>query len=242
MRKAMLFAILSLFSLALFAAQNRITLRDGKTYTGVFLSGNSRTIEFQDDSGERRRFNIDDVQTIEFNGPRETSANTANRSAPESGPGSLATLPAGSELAVRTNEAIDSTTATEGRSYSAVIDREVMDTSGKIAIPRGSDARLVILQLQEGGTTGSPNLVLDLESVSVNGQRYLVSTEDVERRSERGIGKNRRTAEMVGGGAALGTLLGAIAGGGKGAAIGAVAGAAARTTRLRSRGVQRRPP
>jgi outer membrane lipoprotein SlyB len=34
---------------------------------------------------------------------------------------------------------------------------------------------------------------------------------------------------MVGGGAALGTLLGAIAGGGKGAAIGAVAGAAAGT-------------
>jgi len=32
---------------------------------------------------------------------------------------------------------------------------------------------------------------------------------------------------MVGGGAALGTLLGAIAGGGKGAAIGAVAGAGA---------------
>jgi hypothetical protein len=41
------------------------------------------------------------------------------------------------------------------------------------------------------------------------------------------VGANRRTAEMVGGGAVLGTLLGAIAGGGKGAAIGAAAGAAA---------------
>src|SRR5207244_7207406 len=35
-----------------------------------------------------------------------------------------------------------------------------------------------------------------------------------------GLGKNKRTAEMVGGGAVLGTLIGAIAGGGKGAAIG----------------------
>ena len=43
----------------------------------------------------------------------------------------------------------------------------------------------------------------------------------------RSLRRNRRTAEMVGGGAALGTLLGAIAGGGKGAAIGAVAGAGA---------------
>jgi outer membrane lipoprotein SlyB len=54
-----------------------------------------------------------------------------------------------------------------------------------------------------------------------------VSTADIEQRDANGIGKNRRTAEMVGGGAVLGTLLGAIAGGGKGAAIGAVAGAAA---------------
>ena len=53
-----------------------------------------------------------------------------------------------------------------------------------------------------------------------------MSTEDVTQSSKAGIGKNRRTAEMVGGGAVLGTLLGAIAGGGKGAAIGAAAGAA----------------
>jgi outer membrane lipoprotein SlyB len=55
----------------------------------------------------------------------------------------------------------------------------------------------------------------------------MVSTEDLSRSNSQGIGKNKRTAEMVGGGAALGTLLGAIAGGGKGAAIGAIAGAAA---------------
>jgi hypothetical protein len=41
-----------------------------------------------------------------------------------------------------------------------------------------------------------------------------------------GIGKNKRTAETVGAGAALGTIIGAIAGGGKGAAIGVLAGAA----------------
>jgi hypothetical protein len=41
-----------------------------------------------------------------------------------------------------------------------------------------------------------------------------------------GLGKNRRTAEMVGGGALLGTVIGAIAGGGSGAAVGAAVGAA----------------
>ena len=48
-----------------------------------------------------------------------------------------------------------------------------------------------------------------------------------EQKAQGGVGANKRTAEMVGGGAVLGTLIGAIAGGGKGAAIGAVAGAGA---------------
>jgi hypothetical protein len=85
----------------------------------------------------------------------------------------------------------------------------------------------VIRKVATGGTTGSPELILDLNSVTVNGLNYLVSTADVSNKGNSGIGKNKRTAEMVGGGAVLGTLLGAIAGGGKGAVIGAVAGAAA---------------
>ena len=54
-----------------------------------------------------------------------------------------------------------------------------------------------------------------------------MNSADVQQGNQQGIGKNKRTGEYVGGGAALGTLVGAIAGGGKGAAIGAVAGAAA---------------
>src|SRR5438445_4979213 len=60
-----------------------------------------------------------------------------------------------------------------------------------------------------------------------DGIRGTVSTEDVAQKGTEGLGKNKRTAEMVGGGAVLGTLIGAIAGGGKGAAIGAATGAAA---------------
>lgn len=94
-------------------------------------------------------------------------------------------------------------------------------------IPRGSQANLVVRRAIEGGTLTSGNLALDLDSVQVSGRKYAVSTEDLEKGGSQGIGANRRTGEMVGGGAVLGTLLGAIAGGGKGAAIGAVAGAAA---------------
>ena len=135
-------------------------------------------------------------------------------------------LPSGSEIAIQTNEAIDSKTARVGQTFNAQVAQDVMGRSGEVLVPKGSDATLVIRQVSAGSTTGSPEIALDLNSITVGGRRYTVNTADVQQGGNEGIGKNRRTAEMVGGGAALGTLLGAIAGGGKGAAIGAAAGAA----------------
>ena len=66
-----------------------------------------------------------------------------------------------------------------------------------------------------------------MDSLTVSGTRYLVATNDVTRNGNQGLGANRRTAEMVGGGAALGTLIGVLVGHGKGALIGAGVGAAA---------------
>ncbi len=153
----------------------------------------------------------------QYGTPSGTQANTV----------SDVTLPAGTAISVRTNQAVDSRNASEGQTYSAVVVDDVKGSLGEILIPKNSDAQLVIRKVATGGTTGSPELTLDLNSVTVNGRNYLVSTADVSKKGNSGIGKNKRTAEMVGGGAALGTLLGAIAGGGKGAVIGAIAGAAA---------------
>src|SRR5207237_7371472 len=68
---------------------------------------------------------------------------------------------------------------------------------------------------------------LDLRSVTVKGHRYLLSAADSNKSSAPGdLGANKRTGKYVGGGAAVGAVLGAIFGGGKGAAIGALAGGA----------------
>jgi outer membrane lipoprotein SlyB len=69
-------------------------------------------------------------------------------------------------------------------------------------------------------------MVLDIQSITIAGRRYLVSTEDVVLDNDTGVGKNKRTAQAVGGGAVLGGIIGAIAGGGKGAAIGVLVGGA----------------
>jgi hypothetical protein len=167
----------------------------------------------------------------------------SNRTDPGRPREELGVVPTATEFTVRTNERIDSTTATEGRTYSAQVARDVLDSNGAVLIPRGADAQLVIRNASQGGTINGPQLTLDVENVTIDGARYLVSTQDVQQGSEQNIGKNRRTAEMVGGGAVLGTLLGAIAGGGKGAAIGLIAGAAAGgTAQVLTRGKEVRVP
>ena len=136
-------------------------------------------------------------------------------------------IPSGANIVVRTNETIDSKTARSGQMYTAVVDKDVMDQNGNVAIPRGSNAELIIHNMSTGGATGSPDMEVDLQSVTIDGRRYAVATQSVTKNRSRGLGKNKRTAEMTGGGAAVGAVLGAIAGGGHGAVIGALAGAAA---------------
>jgi hypothetical protein len=69
-------------------------------------------------------------------------------------------------------------------------------------------------------------LYLRLRSVTVGGKTYAVATNSFGRTLG---GKGKRDAEFIGGGAAGGAIIGALAGGGKGAAIGAAAGAGAGT-------------
>lgn len=133
-------------------------------------------------------------------------------------------IPAGTTLVIRTNEEIKTQQA--GKTYSAQVAETVENQSGQVLVPKGSPAELIVLQTSSGGTTGTASLALGVRSITVNGKTYSIATDTHEQRGGEGLGANRRTAEMVGGGAVLGTLLGAVAGGGKGAAIGAVVGAA----------------
>ena len=134
----------------------------------------------------------------------------------------IRTIGTGASIAVRTDEAI-SARQSDGRVFTGVVDRDVTDARGDVAIPRGSHAELIVTK------ASNRDLTLDLESVTVNGQRYALNADTSRLRGGQrdGVGKNRRTAEFVGGGAALGAIIGAIAGGGQGAAIGAAAGAGA---------------
>jgi hypothetical protein len=131
-------------------------------------------------------------------------------------------IPSDTVLTVRTNEEINASTG-DGQIFTGVVDQDVTDTNGRVAIPRGSTVELMA---RTAGNT-SNSLVLDLESVTIAGRRFALDGSAEHAQSLGGLGANQKTAEYVGGGALLGTIIGAVVGGGKGAAIGAATGAAA---------------
>jgi hypothetical protein len=134
-------------------------------------------------------------------------------------------IPAGTSVQVRTSERIE-TQSLDGRIYTGTVENDVRDDQGRLAIPRGATAELVVRRGPDD------ELVLDLDSLTVNGRRYGVdATRNAVGTSgnvirDSGIGANRDTAVHVGGGALLGAILGAAIGGGDAAAAGAAIGAA----------------
>jgi hypothetical protein len=137
-------------------------------------------------------------------------------------------LPVGTKIAVRTFQAIDSTTAAEGQGFAGEVTKDVGDGDGNVVIPARSEVQIVIKSASKGGRfRGTSDLVLDMKSVMIGGKQYEVDTAAISKVGKEGMGANKRTATYTGGGAALGAIIGAIAGGGKGAAIGALSGAGA---------------
>src|SRR6516162_10511384 len=192
-----------------------ISLRSGKVYSGQYTGG--KVVAFTDNQGIGYVFPVKDVASIVFS--------RTNPPPPPATPGVTMVIPTGTEIAIHTDETIDSEASSTGQLFSATVAEDVPDSNGEVAIPQGTRAKLVVRNMGSGGAAHSGEIVLDLFSVSVKGKDYRVDTSDLDYSNKRGVGMNKRTAEFGGGGAAIGALLGGIFGGGKGAGIGAAAGA-----------------
>jgi len=102
-------------------------------------------------------------------------------------------LQQGTMIPVRVNEAID-VERKDNRVYRGIVDQDVQGENGRMAIPRGSTAELIVRVARDN------DLILDLESVTVNGQRYAM-------RSEPNRVESQRDNSLVG------TIVGAVNGG-----------------------------
>jgi len=223
-----------------------ILMRDGTSLSGTVTATSPSEVTLTGDDNAAHTVPMTQVKSIEYDdaAPTQTAggqpATTPTRRASEAvhehhyhpTQAEIRTktyvLGEGTKVSVRTEDTIDSAKAAEGQGYAAEVADDVLDANGDVVIPHGSNAQIVIRSASKGGRfRGASDLVLDLQSVSVDGQQYTVSTTDLKESGKQGLGANKRTAEYSGGGAALGAIIGAIAGGGKGAAIGAGAGAGA---------------
>jgi hypothetical protein len=177
-----------------------------------------------------------------------TSGTRARTTTVPAGPVSTASsstnlIPAQTTVVIRTNESIEATSAAQNQRYSAEVAQDIVNADGQLIVPKESPATLTVLDAGSGGAVGTSQLELALSSIVVGERTYQVQTDVVAETGRAGLGANERTAQHVGGGAALGALIGAIAGGGSGAVAGAAAGAVAGgTAQVLTRGEAVRVP
>ncbi len=136
------------------------------------------------------------------------------------------TIPAGTHLTVRTAHELSSGTAKVGDRFDASLTHTLV-VGGKTLAKAGAPARGKVTAAKSSGRLHAPGqLSVRLTSLQVDGKMIPLSTGSYH---VEGKSHTKSNATKIGGGAAVGALIGGLAGGGKGAAIGAGAGGAAGT-------------
>jgi len=136
------------------------------------------------------------------------------------------TIPAETKLTVRTASEISSGTAKVGDRFDATLTRDLV-VNGKTLAKAGAPVRGKVTYVKSSGRLHEPGeLTLRLTSVQVNGKMTPISSTGYH---AKGNSHTKSNATKIGGGAAVGALIGGLAGGGKGALIGTGVGAGAGT-------------
>jgi hypothetical protein len=145
------------------------------------------------------------------------------------------TVAANQVIRVRIDTELSSKTARTGDRFSATVTEPVYGESGTTVIPTGSKVWGRVTTVRRAGRRTPGNIAVSFYQVelpnrvthAINGSLSSLQADDVNSDNEgtvTGKKNTKRDAVFIGGGAATGALIGAIAGGGKGAAIGAILG------------------
>jgi hypothetical protein len=146
------------------------------------------------------------------------------------------TLGADTTMRVRMDTELSSRTARVGDTFSTTVTEPVY-AEGVEVVPVGSKVWGRVTTVNRAGRRTPGNISVRFTSLQTpNGARHLINgslttlqTDQVRSDNEstvKGRSNQKRDAVFIGGGAATGALIGAIAGGGKGAGIGAIIGGA----------------
>jgi hypothetical protein len=135
-------------------------------------------------------------------------------------------VPAGTDVHVRIIDTLTSATAKVGDIFHGTLEEPIV-VNGKQLFPKGADVTGTVVAVHESGRISDPGeLSLVLNTISSG---KTASSVTVQPLLIKGESHKKSNVTKIGGGAALGAIIGGIAGGGKGAAIGAGVGGAAGT-------------
>jgi hypothetical protein len=135
-------------------------------------------------------------------------------------------IPPATEVHVRMIDTLTSAKATVGDIFHGTLEEPIV-IAGKQVFAKGADVTGTIVAVHESGRLSDPGeLSLVLNTIS---SKKMASSVTVQPLVVKGESHGKSNVTKIGGGAALGAIIGGIAGGGKGAAIGAGVGGAAGT-------------
>jgi len=160
--------------------------------------------------------------------------------APAPPPVRQVSIPAGTPIHIQMIDSVDSASNHTGDMFRASLALPIA-VDGETIVPAGADVFVKLTNSSSAGRmTGRSQLTLQLARLDFQGKSYSLASDDYQ---ETGKSRGKRTAETVGGGAAVGAIIGGIIGGGKGAAIGAgVGGGGGAAAEAATKGQQVRIP
>jgi hypothetical protein len=133
-----------------------VTLNKDKTqFSGNVVRRDSSSITLVGDQGVTHTFLLTEVSDIRYGAP-------------------ILRIPAGTPIAVRASELIDSCCAPIGTIEVGVSDADVKGPDGKVLIPQGANLTFVVRDRQM--TEGSDTLQFELGSADFANRHYLISS------------------------------------------------------------------
>jgi len=148
-----------------------ILMRDGSTLTGTLTATSPSQITLAGDDNTTHQIPMTQVKSIEYDDAQTTQSSSTQPAAmtgqSSSGRSSRSeherhhptqdeihtktyVVPVDTKVSVRTDDTINSATATEAQTYPAEITDDVLDSNGDVVIPHGSNAQIVIRSASKG--------------------------------------------------------------------------------------------
>src|SRR4051794_1248314 len=98
-------------------------------------------------------------------------------------------IPRGTQIRIRTDQAIDTRDRSDGRIYTGTVAEDVRGRDGSLIIPRDARAELIVQNMSTN------DLAVDLESITVNDRRYMVAAGAYDNARHTTPAPNRKTGE-----------------------------------------------